>query len=207
MGGSASSRGFMDPKGRISARFNKMRQSDEHEEETARRLQNSRRQSARASAEKMRQKASQHPLATSRPKAARWRKRPDDWKRDDPEGAGAFASLNGLWDEVDNAITYGLPMAPQEQSRVKLGHTMSEKERLYQLEKQLENRERKALARLKEKQKEEDANQKLAETTAALQWYHKQREKAERPIKPVERKAAQQRLYSRTPRVAARVYG
>ena len=200
-----SARGYMDPKGKVSARFKTMRDNDEAAEETARKAQSARRQSARASADRMRSKAAAHPLATSRPKPQRWRKRPDDWKHEKEDADNA--SLNVLWDQVDGMTKYGLPMAPQEQSRVKVGRNMSEKERLYQLEKQLENRERKALARLKEKAKEELAVQKLAETTAALQWYHKQREKAERPIAPKERKAAQQRLYAVSARKEARVYG
>ena len=96
----------------------------------------------------------------------------------------------------------------QEHSPHRLGSgLMSDKERAYQLERQLEHRERKLKERYKAQVKEAKAVEQLAEKTRSLEYYNKQRERAKKPLERGERKAVQERLYATSAKRDARVYG
>ena len=86
---------------------------------------------------------------------------------------------------------------------------MSEKEHAQQLEKQLELRERRRQAQLKAQEKEEQMMLQLAERQAGLEWNHMQRERSAKGLTDRQRKQAQMRLYTPTPKRPAtgRVYG
>ena len=182
----------MSAKGRISSRHMLMSEREKAMEETAKQIEEQRRQSARAGARATTRKAALHPLVTSRPRPQRWKKRADDWKHDGQQ----HLTLDNLWNEAAKA-ELGRPPKPfaQVQSRVQ-GGALSEKERAYQLEMQLANRERKRLQATKARKKEAEAVQKHEENVKRLEWYHQQRERAAAPMKPEEREMAKQRLYA-----------
>ena len=73
---------------------------------------------------------------------------------------------------------------------------LSDKERAYQAEAQLFNRELKKRAVAKARAKEQLAVEKHEEDLRRLAWYHKQRDHQQRPMKPEERKTTRQRLYT-----------
>lgn len=186
------SKGFMSAKGRISSRHLMMSEREKVQEETAKLIELARRQSARASARATTRKAAMHPLVTSRPRPQRWKKRADDWKHD----GQLHLTLDHLWDEAAKPDLGRPPKAlSQVQSKVQ-GGALSEKERAYQLEMQIANRERKRLQAIKARKKEAEAMQKYEENAKRLEWYHQQRERAAAPMKPEEREVAKQRLYA-----------
>jgi hypothetical protein len=186
------SKSFMSAKGKVTSRHLMMEEREKVMEETAKEIENTRRLTARASARATTRKASLHPLVTSRPPQQRWKKRADDWKHDGQQ----HLTIDHLWNEAAKT-DLGRPPKPfaQVQSRVQ-GGALSEKERAYQLETQLLNRERKRLQAVKARKKEAEAVKKHEENTKRLEWYHQQRERAAAPLKPEEREMAKQRLYA-----------
>jgi len=216
---SRAQRRYFDQKGNFSQRHAESLEQELVDEVLKAIDMDTRRTTARKSALATARNAVLHPLVTQRPKAQRWTKRVDDWKNDsndvikDTHDAWADVEQNGadLYAEYQQQ-RLGLPPTAQTQSERsphRLGSgLMSEKERAYHLERQLEHRERKLKDRFKAQVKEDRAVEQHAEKTAALEWYHKQRERQKTPLKSGERKAVQQRLYAvHAKPKTARVYG
>lgn len=209
-GASGSTPGFMTSKGRLSTRYTMMSARDAALEEVEKEEEKTKRLAARKGARKTHRMAALHPLVTSRPKPQRWVKRADDWKR---EAEQACLEAHHVWGEVpkeaQKIAAAGLPPRPYAQVKSKVqGGALSEQERAYQLESLLANRERKRLAAVKARVKEARANEQYDENRRRLEWYHTQREKAATPMRPDERKVAQERLAALPDRpVKGAVYG
>jgi hypothetical protein len=211
---------FMEKKGCVSQRTSRAHQRELEENAAERALLESKRGSARQSAMNTARASAANPLPSSRPRPARWNKRADDWKH---ESTAAIKDTQDLWEDVaaNAAQLYiafqqqqqraGRPPSAQHQeapSLHKLGQqgVMSDKERSYQLERQLEQREKRLMAALRAQAKEDIAVQQHAEKTAGLEYYNRMM-RQRKPLEKGERKAVQQRLYSASAKRDARVYG
>lgn len=152
----------MTGKGKHSARFSAMTARDEAAEHGQRQAELSRRASARFSAR--RAALNRTPLATTKPKAAEWRKYPSGQTPGEQP-------VDQVWSEVAEAYE-GRPPQPQEQNQQVYGsqRPLSAKERQYQIEMAEERRARKRLQAIKEQAKEKKAIQKFTEKQRELAY-------------------------------------
>lgn len=176
--------------------------SPEEEARTARLL-------ARTRAQRVAQTA--RPMATSTPKAAGWRRWP---------GGAERREADDVWQTVSaehESRRLGRPASAQRQASPAghgkpspAGHgsqrALSPKQRGYQLQRQLELRERRVEQSRREQAREDEAKAELLQTARRIALLRKK--PAGGPINPTERKKVQARLYKASTRPrSGRVYG
>ena len=182
---------YASPKGRISTRHERVSARDASVVETEREVLARKRASARRSARAVAEYAKLHPMKTTRPINQGWKGRPDDFQHSYPQG-----HIHELWGDVERITDQwaGRPPIALVQAQTLpapavLG--MTDKQRAWQLEAQLQAREERRRQAEKAKAEEKRVAQQLAQRNSQIAWHRKQRERQKKGLSRGERKQVQ----------------